>query len=145
MLAAKIIGLSEFIKGTQNVHQPIKQIVRAIRILCDELREHAKKSKWTPKITLSSVTQGSGKGRGTSWKSAEQRIVLKILAPPREPTSNQKVPDSRIKVGPKKPKKKKEIMRICPEENTILNSSMSYADILGEMKADPDLKDLGEM
>ncbi|CAD7081830.1 unnamed protein product [Hermetia illucens] len=58
-LGAKIVELSEFIKDKHNVHQAIKNMVRAIRVLYNRSQMEKKNNKNTPNPAVPTVSQAT--------------------------------------------------------------------------------------
>ncbi|CAD7085293.1 unnamed protein product [Hermetia illucens] len=95
-LGAKIVELSEFIKDKHNVHQAIKNMVRAIRVLYNRSQMEEKNNKNTPNPAVPTVSQATQvtPNRTTIESQRNKRVREKDG----DPLSNQQAP-KRKKAG----------------------------------------------
>ncbi|CAD7081162.1 unnamed protein product [Hermetia illucens] len=156
-LGAKIVELSEFIKDKHNVHQAIKNMVRAIRVLYNRSQMEEKNDKNTPNHPVPTVSQATQvtPNRTTIESQRNKRVREKEGDPLKggnrtanlgnstsvaKPKTSEN--DGWTKVTNKKAERKAKV-RTRPDVIVISNKgNLSYAEILKKVKADPGLKDL---
>ncbi|CAD7091387.1 unnamed protein product [Hermetia illucens] len=89
-LGAKIVELSEFIKDKHNVHQAIKNMVRAIRVLYNRSQMEEKNTKDTPNPAAPTVSQATQVTPNRT--TIETRRNKRVREKEGDPSNNQQAP-----------------------------------------------------